>query len=532
MKTNLKYLLCLVILLGVWQCVHAQDEICEDTDTVVIANEAITGASFNQWIDSEPFKKGVEALDFGDDYNGAATLFIEELKLHPNNGYAMCNLAICKNHIANATLNKATYDILNLPDIDMETADTLYKVARINFFVAMGETIETMENGIELLPTDDKNSLSKAYIALAEALNDAEIDTDEVMAVYKKAVDVNPCEESIYELIGYAKNKNLDEDILEVINKYGDLLSDDIISKTYFALNAYNNGEYQKAIDLLKEALKNDSESYDAKTISLMGESYYMLGDVDKALVLMDEAIKQNAQSGDSGNNEYITRKIAIEMDNGMVDKVLHDAQVAEIVCAGNVDDLMNIYSAQGWANSVKKNWKEALAAYDKWSEMTPGNYTPLYIAARTKILSGDIAQGREELRDILNNMDTTENQEFKMNVLYYLGNKTEAKAILDVLAKNTETVGKMNAKEALEYVLTNETMLLYNVACAYSLQGETGKALDYLRQYFESDEGEPNFEYVILDYDFDNIRNNPKFLELINEYRLKWKNGKFRSKQ
>ena len=514
------------MLLGVWQCVHAQDEICEDTDTVVIANEAITGASFNQWIDSEPFKKGVEALDFGDDYNGAATLFIEELKLHPNNGYAMCNLAICKNHIANATLNKATYDILNLPDIDMETADTLYKVARINFFVAMGETIETMENGIELLPTDDKNSLSKAYIALAEALNDAERDTDEILAAYKEAVDVNPCEESIYELIGYAKNKNLDEDILEVINKYGNLLSDDIISKTYFALNAYNNGEYQKAIDLLKEALKNDSESYDAKTISLMGESYYMLGDVDKALVLMDEAIKQNAQSGDSGNNEYITRKIALEMDNGMVDQVLHDAQVAEILCQGNAYDLVNIYSAQGWAYSTMNKWDDAIAAYGKWSDLDNDNNSPRYWAARALILSGDVAQGREELTSILNNMDFTQNQEMKMNVLYYLGRKAEAKEILKVLVSNTEQVGKMSAIEKDAAESLPEVMPLYNIACAYSLLGDKNKALDYLKLYYESAEMEPTFEYAVLDRDFDNIRNNPKFMKLINNYKQQWKNG------
>ena len=70
------------------------------------------------------------------------------------------------------------------------------------------------------------------------------------------------------------------------------------------------------------------------------------------------------------------------------------------------------------------------------------------------------------------------------------------------------------------------EVMSLYNLACAYSLHGESSTALDYLKRCFESAEAEPNFDYAVLDYDFDNIRKNPKFMELINTYKTKWFNG------
>ena len=521
MKAFLKYSLCLAVLMGAWQAAWAQDDIAEEVDSV-FTQEALTGEGFNPWSDSDPFLQGVKELDLSLDYDKAASCFSQELKLHPSNGYAMCNLAMSKSHQAEVTLNKSTYDILNIPGIDRDAAQELYLTARIQYFASLNEAIDLMKDGIALLPSDDEESQCRATVRLAEFLTAAEADVDDVIKTYKKAIDLHPCDGCITPFLAYAKQQDRKADALEVISNLKELPSD-IDVKWLLAINAYNNGDYHRALELTREEL---AAEHDVNNASFAAEVYYMLGDVDKALVMLDEAQRLNAASKETGPDYYINRRIAIEMNCGMVDEVIHDAKVSEIVCSGNPEALPNAYSALGWAYSAKRQWSEAIAAYDKWAQLNPNDYGPAYWAARAKVLAGNTAQGRKELEELLNIVDFSGNQELKMNMLYYLGRTSESRAILDALAQNSELVMWMNKQgEEMKGELP-EVMSLYNLACAYSLHGESSTALDYLKRCFESAEAEPNFDYAVLDYDFDNIRKNPKFMELINTYKTKWLNG------
>ena len=181
MKAFLKYSLCLAVLMGAWQAAWAQDDIAEEVDSV-FTQEALTGEGFNPWSDSDPFLQGVKELDLSLDYDKAASCFSQELKLHPSNGYAMCNLAMGKSHQAEVTLNKSTYDILNIPGIDRDAAQELYLTARIQYFASLNEAIDLMKDGIALLPSDDEESQCRATVRLAEFLTAAEADVDAAMA--------------------------------------------------------------------------------------------------------------------------------------------------------------------------------------------------------------------------------------------------------------------------------------------------------------------------------------------------------------
>jgi hypothetical protein len=58
------------------------------------------------------------------------------------------------------------------------------------------------------------------------------------------------------------------------------------------------------------------------------------------------------------------------------------------------------------------------------------------------------------------------------------------------------------------------DSVILYNGACLYSRLGEKQRAIDTLRQAIAA--GVTNFGWMKHDPDFDPIRNEPGFLELM----------------
>jgi adenylate cyclase len=59
-----------------------------------------------------------------------------------------------------------------------------------------------------------------------------------------------------------------------------------------------------------------------------------------------------------------------------------------------------------------------------------------------------------------------------------------------------------------------NETKVLYNAACIYSLLGEVDLALDYFEKAVGS--GYASREWIENDSDFDQIRDHPRFQEIL----------------
>jgi cellulose biosynthesis protein BcsQ len=96
------------------------------------------------------------------------------------------------------------------------------------------------------------------------------------------------------------------------------------------------------------------------------------------------------------------------------------------------------------------------------------------------------------------------------------------SKEILDSLQKQIY-LEKAYHYASLEYEITKNS---YNLACAYSLLNKKSEALYYLEEIIKLNIDEINLYYnkVIkkdLDYDFVNIKNEPKFDELIKKYNI-----------
>lgn len=278
--------------------------------------------------------------------------------------------------------------------------------------------------------------------------------------------------------------------------------------------------DYNKALECAKNAVKINS---DVSTLMFLADYYYKLGDVNKALYILDVAAVK-----DDENDEAFKHKIEIEMNCGLADQVINDAKVLRYLDS----NLMSYsYSSLGWALSAKGDWKNAIDCYEQWAKSEEDNIMPTYYKARALVLSGQVNEGREILNEILASHDFKDNEEMKMTVLYYLGRTTESKAILDQLTVNSTHLIEMTYEELEALKGLPEVMSNYNLACAYALHGDSDQAFSFLKKHFDGDSKDVlNYGYTILDYDFDNVRDNPEFINIINEYKNRWLKGEYKS--
>jgi adenylate cyclase len=216
-----------------------------------------------------------------------------------------------------------------------------------------------------------------------------------------------------------------------------------------------------KAQELSFKALMYDSTLAEAYTA--MGLSYFIWGKLDEA-----------AASG---------RK-AIELDP---------------------DDFI-AYWTLGRIQFSTGNLSEALGLFQRVIEIKPGFYMAHSDLKQTFTGLGRTAEAQAVSRKVLELLPN-----------YLLQNPDDARArmfyaitLLEV-GRRDEAIAEGTA--ALE-LSPGDSVMLYNGACLYSRLGETRRAVATLRQAVAA--GVTNFGWMKHDPDFDPIRNDPEFIELI----------------
>ena len=610
--------------------------------------EVIDSKQYNKWANSKNFKLGVQMMNKVietseeennelEPYETAASLFKKELKQHPKNGYAKCNLAICESHVANITVNKFLVDVFNgeaeLPIPDnvsdedrMELLQAYYLQLMDNKLQAIKQTLNTLDEGIAMIPAADKDSRCKALQAKSEILKDNDFDDEVQEACLIEATKVHPCDNSYLNLLYFYSERNNTEKVEKYAQEAETYLPDNAIVQTYMAACAVKAEDYDKALKIINQLIDNNPDDTDllkmrastlthakryseavdnlvkmanadalddvytplaaiattsdenlnmvldaiskqeqhqfseelpmnwalveammhnnithdynkalectkkaiqindnVSTLMFLADVYYKLGDVNKALYILDVTAVR-----DEENDDVLKHKIEMEMNCGMADRVITDSKVQSFL--GNSDLMPFSYSCLGWALSAKGDWKNAIDYYEQWAKSEEENITPIYYKARALVLAGQANEGREILDEILASHDFDGNEELKMNVLYYLGRTAESQAILDRLTANTKQVMAMTSEEIDDAEQLPEVMSLYNLACAHSLHGNSDLAMSFLKQHYEgSSDDALNYGYTILDYDFDNVRQIPEFLNIINEFQNRWFNGQYK---
>lgn len=203
---------------------------------------------------------------------------------------------------------------------------------------------------------------------------------------------------------------------------------------------------------------------------------------------------------------------------------------------------LSDAYSALALAYFYKKANEEAFAAGQKAIELDPHNFNGYWILGRIyhstdkdkeaielfkKVveLSPDFFTAYMDLQiayDRLGEKDKGKeilNESLKVYPRYFIQHPDDARAHLfyaNTLVKaGIIEEGKSEAAKALE-LNPNDPLMLYNVSCFYSLLNERKTAIESLKNAFAA--GYQDYEWVKRDSDFENIRQEPGFIELMND--------------
>lgn len=91
-------------------------------------------------------------------------------------------------------------------------------------------------------------------------------------------------------------------------------------------------------------------------------------------------------------------------------------------------------------------------------------------------------------------------------------------------VARSHLHLGNLNGMEqTVEKILKAEPNYyeVYQIACLYSVAGESAKALDALEQGFKK--GFDTYDWILVDEDLDNIRDLPEFKALMKKYFPDW---------
>lgn len=631
---------------------YVNDETVPDNDETLA--EVIDSKQYNKWTSSKNFELGVMSMtlemddvapadaeiDETEPYKSAIVFFNKELKQHPRNAYAKCNIALCESHIASISLNMLLVDIFNGKQVvkipkgatdeeKMALIDAFYQEKLKEKKVAINKALKLLDEGIAMLPAADKESRCKALLAKNDILMENDFDEALQEACLIEATNVHPCDNSYLKLLNFYSNNKNNEMVEKCAQKAQTYLPDNEIVQLYLASCEVKRENYDKALEIINQLISIDPENAelvkmrastlshakryneaindvvtlanggaiddaytplaaiatisdenldmvldaiskqeqhqfsdelpinwplveammhdnithnynkalecakkaikvtnDVNTLTYLADLYYKLGDVNKAFYILDAAAVR-----DDENDDAFKHKIEIAMNCGLADQVINDAKVQSYLGSSNLMPFS--YSALGWALSAKGDWKNAIDCYQQWANSEEDNIMPTYYKARALVLSGQVNEGREILNEILATHDFNHNEEMKMNVLYYLGRTDESKAILDRLTANTKQVMAMTSKEIEDAEQLPEMMSSYNLACAHALHGDIDQAISFLKKHFEGNSDDAlNYGFTILDYDFDNVRDNPKFLNIINEYKTRWLNGEYKPKE
>lgn len=509
--------------------------------TIVCAKEPKRPDSYN-------YQRGVEAINDGN-YDEGEKYLLEELDVNPKNGYAyawlssvessrdelgnvitMLNLALKyipksdKYYIAwtNSALSRAyinlddtiqalvyannavkaepnntewlkerAYLYLNLEQYDKALEDSKKliqlepgKVAGYLLSAAVHFEQEQYTTALELYKR--ANTLAErgyiySYIAQTEnKLQRYEDAADHIIEAFK----ITALEETAYNLITKENSELLDE-LLPRVKIQASKNPNSIEWKLYLIAIYSANKQHEQAINVAKEAQTLDNNPYYDYFISSL---YDKLGDFDAAL-----QYAKSAHEADTTDQQYLYQMITVHNELNQLDQA---KLVADKLTELNPDK-SRPFMARADILFEQQKYSEAIEDYNTVLAINSNYHFARLKRGYAYQLTGDNAKSKKDFERLAQDAHAQVEQAF---AYCHLGQHDKARALADSLLK-ADTIYYYNR---------------YNVACIYSILGETELAFATLEA--ELKDGYTHFNHLRRDLDFRNIHGE-RFDQLIEKY-------------
>ncbi len=206
--------------------------------------------------------------------------------------------------------------------------------------------------------------------------------------------------------------------------------------------------------------------------------------------------------------------------------------------------DLAESHVSAGIECCMNKKYKEADAAFERAIELDPRNYEAWYLFGRTKVHEGDLKRALKLFkRAAMVRPDDYQSVLLQAQLFTSLGQVDRAvevtrkgiERVRAALELNPDDNRALNLgafalarlgehEEAEKWMKTSkrnapmDSIIQYNAACFYSLSGDVDKALDCLENCLVK-VGNISREWLDNDSDMDNIRNHPRYAEIIRNF-------------
>ncbi len=203
--------------------------------------------------------------------------------------------------------------------------------------------------------------------------------------------------------------------------------------------------------------------------------------------------------------------------------------------------ELAEVHAASGLAFSLRKDFANSQKEYERAIQLDPKLYEAYYFYARTLFQSGDLTRAAEMYEQATRlNPDDYQAVSLLVGVYHGLGREAEAESTerraLRLTEKHIELhpddaralylgagilVRMGDHKRGLEWARRSleidpeETSILYNVACVYSLLGRTEDAIGCLEKVMEHGTFYKN--WAAKDSDLNSLRSDPRFQALLS---------------
>lgn len=288
-----------------------------------------------------------------------------------------------------------------------------------------------------------------------------------------KAFELRHHDDSAVDVL-FAGDKQLNETLLPHFKVQVLKNPNSVEWRSYLYAVYYYLEEYECAIEQLWKMKELEAHPY----IDLfLAGTYRDMGDFSSAL-----QYAQLAYATDTTDYDNLRLMVGIYDRLDSLQQCIHLASYNIVLHP----DSSALYDGRGWYYFLTKDYPSALEDYSTAIALDRANTYARYMRGRTKIAMGDSVSARKDFQEVLIRDD---DEMAKLFSLIYMDRKEEARQLTD----------SIYASDTVDY--DN----YYDLACSYSLLGETELAFSTLEKTLEK--GYNNFCHIRRDIDFDPIR-------------------------